>query len=167
MISIRRAMRIDWLRRGRYQENAPIWMIQPHCWIKCIMVARSVRQQMASRQSKPHASCFDLSPPPLLTQSQTTELQGLFRKLLLGATIRKGTLKRVSNILHSHGPTRFHRVWKCLYLARTEQLDIFWTVNTMAKSVTKWNNVSGKMLARQISHIWFTKVCRQFCFVGY
>ena len=43
-----------------------------------------------------------------------------------------------------------HIVLKCLYLARTGRPDISWSVNKLARAVTKWTKACDKRLARLI-----------------
>ena len=43
-------------------------------------------------------------------------------------------------------------VLKCLYLARVGRLDILWSVNKLARSVTKWTRACDRRLARLISN---------------
>ena len=57
-------------------------------------------------------------------------------------------------------------VLKCLYLARVGRPDIFWSVNKLARAVTKWTNDCDKRLARLISDIHHTFKYRQYCYVG-
>ena len=57
-------------------------------------------------------------------------------------------------------------VLKCLYLARIGRLDILWSVNKLARAVTKWTKACDKRLARVISKIHHTRECRQCCYVG-
>ena len=47
-------------------------------------------------------------------------------------------------------------VLKCLYLARIGRLDILWSVNKLARSITKWTKACDKRLARLISYIHHT-----------
>ena len=42
-------------------------------------------------------------------------------------------------------------VLKCLYLARIGRPDILWSVNKLARSITKWTKACGKRLNRFIS----------------
>ena len=44
-----------------------------------------------------------------------------------------------------------HIVFKCLYLARIGRPDILWSVNTLARSVTKWTQACDRRLARLIA----------------
>ena len=44
-------------------------------------------------------------------------------------------------------------VLKCLYLARIGRLDILWSVNKLARSITKWTKACDKRLSRLISYI--------------
>ena len=48
-------------------------------------------------------------------------------------------------------------VLKCLYLARIGRPDILWSVNKLARSVTKWTQTCDRRLARLISYIHHTK----------
>ena len=49
-------------------------------------------------------------------------------------------------------------VLKCLYLARIGRPDILWSVNKLARSVTKWTQACDKRLARLIS--WYSSHAR-------
>ena len=53
-------------------------------------------------------------------------------------------------------------VLKCLYLARIGRPDILWSVNKLARSITKW----AKCLNRLISYIHHTDEYKQYCYVG-
>ena len=57
-------------------------------------------------------------------------------------------------------------VLKCLYLARIGRLDILWSVNKLARSITKWTKACDKRLNRLISYIHHTSEYKQYCHVG-
>ena len=57
-------------------------------------------------------------------------------------------------------------VLKCLYLARIGRPDILWSVNKLARAVTKWTQACDKPPARWISYIHHTNDVRQCCHVG-
>ena len=57
-------------------------------------------------------------------------------------------------------------VLKCLYLARIGRPDILWSVNRLARAITKWTKSCDKHLARLISYIHHTSEYRQYCDVG-
>ena len=57
-------------------------------------------------------------------------------------------------------------VLKCLYLARIGRPDILWSVNKLARSITKWTKACDKRLNRLISYIHHTSEYKQFCHVG-
>ena len=57
-------------------------------------------------------------------------------------------------------------VLKCLYLARIGRLDILWSVNKLARSITKWTKACDKRLNRLISKIHHTREYKQYCHVG-
>ena len=57
-------------------------------------------------------------------------------------------------------------VLKCLYLARIGRPDILWSVNKLARSITKWTKACDKRLNRLISYIHHTSEHKQYCHVG-
>ena len=57
-------------------------------------------------------------------------------------------------------------VLKCLYLASIGKFDIYWSVNKLARAVTKWTKACDKRLARLTFYIHHTCECRQCCYVG-
>ena len=57
-------------------------------------------------------------------------------------------------------------VLKCLYLARIGRPDILWSVNRLARSITKWTKACDKRLNRLISYIHHTCEYKQYCHVG-
>ena len=57
-------------------------------------------------------------------------------------------------------------VLKVLYLARVGRPDLLWTVNDLARNVTKWNVACDRRLHRLISYLEHTREWVQTCFVG-
>ena len=57
-------------------------------------------------------------------------------------------------------------VLQCLYLARIGRPDILWSVNKLARSITKWTKACDKRLNRLISDIHHTCEYEQYCSVG-
>ena len=57
-------------------------------------------------------------------------------------------------------------VLKCLYWARIGRPDIPWSVNKLARSITKWTKACDKRLNRLISYIHHTCEYKQYCHVG-
>ena len=57
-------------------------------------------------------------------------------------------------------------VLTCLYLARIGRPDILWSVNKLARSITKWTKACDKRLNRLISYIHHTCEYKQYCHVG-
>ena len=55
---------------------------------------------------------------------------------------------------------------KCLYLARIGRPDDLWSVNKLARSITKWTKACDKRLNRLISYIHHTSEYKQYCHVG-
>ena len=60
----------------------------------------------------------------------------------------------------------FQIVIKWLYLARIGRPDILWSVNKLARSITKWTKACDKRLCRLISYIHHTCEYKQYCHVG-
>ena len=60
----------------------------------------------------------------------------------------------------------FQIVVKCLYLARIGRFDVLWSVNKLARSITKWTKACDKRLNRLISYIHHTCEHEQYCYVG-
>ena len=59
-----------------------------------------------------------------------------------------------------------HIVLKCFFLARIGGPDILWSVNKLARAVTKWTKACDKRSARLISDTHHTCEYRQYCYVG-
>ena len=57
-------------------------------------------------------------------------------------------------------------VVKCPDLARIGRPDILWSVNKVARAVTKWTKACDKRLARLISYMHHTSEFKQYCHVG-
>ena len=57
-------------------------------------------------------------------------------------------------------------VLKCLSLARIGRPENLWSVNKLARSITKWTKSCDKRLARLVSYIHHTSEYRQYCHVG-
>ena len=57
-------------------------------------------------------------------------------------------------------------VLKCCNLARIGRPDILWSVNKLARSITKWTNACDKRLNRLISFFHHASEYRQYCHVG-
>ena len=74
----------------------------------------------------------------------------------------KEEMKSVGELSHVCSQT----VLKCLYLARIGRPDILWSVNKLARSITKWTEACDKRLSRLISYIHHTCEYRQYCHVG-
>ena len=57
-------------------------------------------------------------------------------------------------------------VLKCLYLTGIGGPNILWSVNKLARAITKWTRACDKRSARLISHIHRRSEYKQFCHVG-
>ena len=56
-------------------------------------------------------------------------------------------------------------VLECLYLARIGRPDILWSVNKLARSITKWTKACDRRSARLIAYIHHTCEYKQYCYV--
>ena len=81
---------------------------------------------------------------------------------LMTTTLKKKKMKSVGEL--SQVCSRI--VLKCLYLARIGRPDILWSVNKLARSITKWTKACDKRLNRLISYIHHTCEYKQYCYVG-
>ena len=54
-------------------------------------------------------------------------------------------------------------VLKCLFLARIGWPDVLWSVNKLARAITKWTRACDRRLAQLISFIHHTNDYRQYC----
>ena len=57
-------------------------------------------------------------------------------------------------------------VLKCLYMTRLARPELYWTVNTLAREVTKWNVACDKRLHRLISYIHCKKDAYIVSYIG-
>ena len=51
-------------------------------------------------------------------------------------------------------------------MSRIGRPDFLWSVNKLARSITKWTRASDKRSVRSISYIHHTCEFRQYCYVG-
>jgi hypothetical protein len=57
-------------------------------------------------------------------------------------------------------------VLKALYVARIARMDVMWSVNMLAREVTKWTAACDRRLHRLISYLHHTEDWSQMAFVG-
>ena len=74
--------------------------------------------------------------------------------------------KKSSNLLENCLKYALKLSSKCLYLARIGRPDILWSVNKLARAITKWTKACDKRLNRLISYIHHTSEYKQYCHVG-
>ena len=65
----------------------------------------------------------------------------------------------------------YQKVWsqivlKCLYMGRIGRPDILWSVNKLARAVTKLTRACDRRLARMVAYIHHTNDHRQYCHMG-
>ena len=81
---------------------------------------------------------------------------------LMTINFKEEELKSVGEL----SKVRSQIVLKCLYLARIGRLAILWTVNKLARSITKLTKACDKRLCRLISYIHHTCEYKRYCHVG-
>ena len=87
-------------------------------------------------------------------------------KYLLHASMTTTSKRKKQNLLENCQIHALKLFLKCLYLERIGRLDILWSVNELARSITKWTKACDKRLNRLISSIHHTCEYRQHCHVG-
>ena len=70
--------------------------------------------------------------------------------------------KSVGDLSH----VRSQIVLQCFFLARIGRPDILWSVNKLARAITKWTKACDKRLNRLTSYIHHTSEYKQYCHVG-
>ena len=85
-------------------------------------------------------------------------------KYLLDASMTTTSKKKNQNLLENCQIVCSQIALKCLYLARIGRPDILWSVNKLARSITK--RTCDKRLNRLISYIHHTSEYKQYCHVG-
>ena len=78
----------------------------------------------------------------------------------------KGAYLHLTGPNHTGHPVCSQIVLKCRNLARVGRPDILWSVNKLARSITKWTKACDKRLNRLISNIHHTCEYRQYCHLG-
>ena len=87
-------------------------------------------------------------------------------KYLLRASMTTTSKKKKQNLLENCQTHALKFVLKCLYLARIGRPDILWSVNKLARAITKWTKACDKRLNRLFSYIHHTSEYKQYCHVG-
>ena len=87
-------------------------------------------------------------------------------KYLLHASMTTTSKKKKQNLLetwHKYAPKLF---WNASIWHVLEDLIFYWSVNKLARSITKWTKACDKRQNRLISYIHHTCEYRQYCHVG-
>ena len=92
-------------------------------------------------------------------QDDSTTLQSIYSMHRWPSLFKEEELKSVGELSKACSQI----VLKCLYLARIGRPDILWSVNKLARSITKWTKASDKRLCRLISYIHHTREYKQYC----
>ena len=98
--------------------------------------------------------------------SWRTRLHNNSIKYLLHALMTITSKRKRQNLLENCQLLALKLFLKCLYLARIGRPDILWSVNKLARSITKWTKACDKRLNRLISYIHHTSEYKQYCHVG-
>ena len=107
-------------------------------------------------------TCYKMRWAILLVRKQKLSNCKSFKPLFTCSSIQTrgtGNSWRIVRILLTY-------CLKNLYLARMGRPDIFWSVNWLAISVTKWTQACDRRLARLTCCIHHTNDHRQYCHVG-
>ena len=97
-----------------------------------------------------------------LANKTTQQLYKVSTTCIDGHHFKEEEMKSVGELSQVCSPI----VLKCLYLARIGRPDILWSVNKLARSITKWTKGCDKRLNRLISYIHHTSEYKQYCHVG-
>ena len=142
-------------------------------------------KQHKSSGGKPHsAKCGSSKLASHEIKAYQYDMRGHAEQCILRylelAKVERKTLKHVTTPCmddHQFAPEDFvttgklatiasKSVLKVLYLARVGRPDLLWTVNDLARNVTKWNVACDRRLHRLISYLEHTREWVQTCFVG-
>ena len=83
------------------------------------------------------------------------------RQAWMTIILKNKKMSQENYILYAH-----KRFWNVFFLARIGRPDILWSVNKLARAVTKWTRACEKRLARLISYIHHTCESKQCHLVG-
>ena len=97
-----------------------------------------------------------------LANKTTQELYKVSTPYMYDHHFKEEEMKSVGELSHVCSQL----VLKCLYLARIGRPDTLWSVNKLARSITKWTKACDKHLNRLISYIHHTCEYKQYCHVG-
>ena len=97
-----------------------------------------------------------------LANKKTEQLYKVSTLCLDGRQIRKEELESVGELSEVCSQI----VLNCLYPARNGRSHILWSVNKLARSVTKWTQACDRRWASLIPYVHHTSDYRQFCHVG-
>ena len=98
----------------------------------------------------------------LLANKTTQQLYKVFTPCIDDHHFKEEEMKSVEEL----SQVCSQNVLNCLYLARIGRPDILWSVNKLARSITKWTKACDKRLNRLISYIRHTCEYKQYCHVG-
>ena len=183
------------IRCGKYSIKKLIWENQHLSWIMCIWAALKDNVTSANIQWTTKEPCLNCEFPRgrieklsycehFRISSRSYDMQGHAKKCveqyceladkasqqfykvstpcIVDHHFEEEELKSVGQL--SNVCCRI--VLKCLYLVQIGRPDILWSVNKLARSITKWTKVCDKRLNRLISYIHHTCEYKQYCHVG-
>ena len=87
-------------------------------------------------------------------------------KYLLHASMTTTSKKKKWNLLGICPLFALKLFWNVFSLARIGRPDILWSLNKLARSITKWTKACDKRLNRLISYIHHTREYKQYCHLG-
>ena len=95
-------------------------------------------------------------------QDDSTTLQSIYSMQSMTNHFKEEELKSVGELSKICSQI----VLKCWNLAQIGRPDILWSVNKLARSITKWTKACDKRLSRLISYINHSCEYKQYCYVG-
>ena len=97
-----------------------------------------------------------------LANKTTQQLYRVSTPCIVDHHFKEEELKSVGELSHVCSQI----VLKCLYLARIGRPDILWSVNKLARSITKWTKACDKRLSRLICYTHHTCDFKPYCHAG-
>ena len=119
------------------------------CFTQCLVARREEKEGRKKEREK--------------EREQREERTSSLRVKLPNASVSVRSVQTMGNV--SKVCSQIAR--KCLHLARLGRLHVLWSVDKVARAVTKWTRACDKRFARVISYTHYTSHFRQYCQVGH
>ena len=138
---------------------------------KASLKASSVPVSRNAKEHKVSAYCYEMFGHVTQTVDRYLELSGRPRESLKTKAptpcIDDHQIPAEEFDIKGHlSPIAARVVLKALYVARIARYDFMWTVNMLAREVTRWTQACDRRLHRLICYMHQTAEYAQLCFVG-